>query len=361
MSDNSNTRLIRSYMEDASAPMFLSGFFLSPPENFHNTEKVEIDIERDDEEIAIVITDLSTGARQNESSLYTNKGFTPPIFDEAGAIHGYDLIKRMPGDNPFADPNFAANATRQAFRIFRKLEKKIRRSIELMASQVFQTGIVTLIDSAGNALYTLDFQAKATHMATVGTDWAADGTSGNPLGDLEALATTVRRDGKRNPNKLIFGSVAFQRFLANTDVKARLDNRAMQLGTVAPQTRGEGATFQGFVWIGHYRFEMWTYDGFFKHPQTGTLTPYVTDDFVIMTSDGARLDLSFGAIPMIVSPEQRVMPFLPPRMTSTERGLDLTVNAYITQDNKHVMVEAGTRPLTIPTAIDTFARLDVIQ
>ena len=40
-----------------------------------------------------------------------------------------------------------------------------------------------------------------------------------------------------------------------------------------------------------------------------------------------------------------------------EIWLDLTTNAWVTPNNKHVMVSAGTRPLTIPTAIDTFACL----
>ena len=54
-----------------------------------------------------------------------------------------------------------------------------------------------------------------------------------------------------------------------------------------------------------------------------------------------------------------VVTFLPPRISSSDRGLDLTTNAWITPDNKHVKVSAGTRPLTIPTAIDTYARLTV--
>jgi hypothetical protein len=331
------------------------------PRNFHNTEKVELDIIRDEEDIAIVVQDLSAGARHNESTLYTNKAFTPPIYKEQGAINAYNMIKRAPGADPFQDPNFGENATNEAFRIFRKLEKKIRRSIELMAAQVLQTGALTLIDDAGVSLYTLDFQAKSTHKATVTTTWAVDGATGAPLADLAALALVVRRDGKKQPTKLLFGTSAFQRFLANADVLAKLDKNVQNVGVLAPAVRGEGATFQGRVWIGHYAFEMWTYDGWYKHPQTGTLTPYIDDDNVIMMSDGARLDLSYGAIPRIVGPEARALPFLPSRMSDSGQGLDLTVNSWCTPDGEALMVSAGTRPLTIPTAIDTFARLNVTQ
>ncbi len=359
MSDASTRRLIENYVERAPTPMFLSGFFKSPPRNFHNTEKVEIDIIRDDEDVAIVLTDVTTGARLNESSLYTNKAFTPPIFDEAGAINAYKQMQRSAGVDPFQDPEFGRNALREAFDIFDKCARKISRAVELMASQVFQGGVITLINNAGTTLYNLDFQAKDTHNVTVTTTWAENGSSGSPIADLEALARVIRRDGKKNPTDLIFGSGALQRFLANADVKARLDNRNMSLGAIVPETRGEGATYQGRVWVGSYPFEMWSYEGYYKHPQTGVLTPYVAETNVIMLARDARLDLSFGTIPMIVQPDQRALPFLPPRISDGGRGIDLTTNAWISPDGKNVMVSCGTRPLTIPTAIDTFGCLTV--
>lgn len=359
MSDASTRRLLELYFEEATAPMFLSGFFRTPPRNFHNTEEVEIDIVRDDEQVAIVVQSLSTGPRNNEDTLYTNKGFVPPILWEKGSLSAFNMIKRQPGVDPFQDPQFGAAAVEESFRMYRKLERKLRRTVEQMASQVFATGQLTLTDENGTVLYSLDFQAKATHMATVGTAWATDGSTGAPLSDLDALARVVRRDGKKQPKYLCFGNSALQRFLANADVKARLDNRGMQVGQLAPETRGEGATFQGWVWIGNYRFEIWTYDGFYRDPQTGNHVDYINTDHVLMLSEGGRLDLTYGAIPRIVAPDPRVQPFLPPRLSSAAAGIDLTPNAWVSDDGTHVNVSVGTRPLTIPTAIDTFARLDV--
>lgn len=359
MSDNSTVQLIDLYLEEASAPMFLSGYFRSPPSNFHTTEDVELDVQRDGEDVAIVIQDLSLGPRENASNVYTNKRFKPPIFDEAGAISAFNMIKRQPGVSPFASPDYAANATREAFTIFRKLENKIRRAVELMAAQVLQTGQLNLIDATGAAQYTINFQPKTSHMATVAITWAPDGSTGAPLTDLGNLATVVRRDGKQEPRILIFGDSAFQRFKANAAVKSELDLLRSNTIAIAPESRGQGATFQGWVWLQHYRFEMWTYDGFYTHPQTGTQTPFVSPDNVIMLPENPRFDLTFGSIPIIVPPEQRALPFLPPRISSQGRGLDLTTNAWVTDDGKTVKVSAGTRPLTIPTAIDTYARLDV--
>jgi hypothetical protein len=358
MSDLSTIKLLDMYLEEASVPLFLSGFFRSPAQNFHTTEEVEMDIDRDLEDVAIVITSLTHGPRENEGSIYTNKRFKPPIFDEMGGINSFDMIQRQAGQSPFANPDYAANATRAAFSIFRKLENKIRRAVEQMAAQVLQTGKLTLTNAASVPLYAIDFQPKATHFPFASAVWAANGSTGVPLTDLSALATALRRDGKRNPNRLVFGESAFQRFLTNTTVHAALETRRIDIGSVAPETRGQGATFQGFIWIGNYRFEMWTYDGYYRDPTTLAYVPYVNTNKVLMMSEGARLDLTFGAIPMIVPPEQRALPFLPPRI-SADSGIDLTTNAWVTDDGKRVMVSAGTRPLTIPTAIDTFGAITV--
>src|SRR3954471_5468369 len=136
MSDKSTIALIDMYLEESSPPMFLSGFFRSPPNNFHTTEEVELDIVRDTDQVAIVVKDLSLPPNHNENTLYTNKRLKPPIYDEEGAVTSFDMIQRQPGQATFTQPNYAANATKQAFAIFRKLENKIRRAIELQAAQV---------------------------------------------------------------------------------------------------------------------------------------------------------------------------------------------------------------------------------
>jgi hypothetical protein len=361
MSDSSTTRMIDAYMEEAEAPLFLSGFFQSSPRNFHSSEKVEIDIVRSDESIAIAVQSIKSGARQNEETLYQNKAFTPPVFREEYALSAYDLGNRRPGVDPYTDPDFGANATVAAFRKMRLLEDKVRRSVELMCSQVLQTGAVTLTDSAGVAVYELDYGARPSHILTVGTTWHQAGSSGNPLLDLENLAIEVRRDGKKQPNKLIFGTAAWRAFKANALVQAAFDKEVFNLAAMAPASRGQGATFMARVWIGAYLFECWVYDGFFKHPQTGVLTSYVDEDNVIMLSEGGRLDLSWGAIPRIVAPDQRALSFLPGRMSSSERGLDLNPYAWLSANGNAVMLEVAARPLAIPTAIDTYACLTTVS
>lgn len=357
MSDASRRRMISAYIERSAQPrQFLAGFFQSPPENFHSSEEVEIDIQRSGEDVAIVVQDLSAGGRQNQNTLYTNKRFKPALYDERFNLNSYDLIKRRAGADPFGDVDFLSDAAREFMSTMRKVEDKIRRGVELQASQVLQTGRLTLADSSGVALFELDYKPKATHFPTSSTSWGSVGAA--PLTDLESLADVILTDGKAEAGRLVFGKTALRRFLADSTVQSHLDNRRMDLGAIAkPTVGGSGGKFHGTISIGQYTFEIWSYAGWYTHPQTSVATPYVHEDKVVMLSDG-RLDLTFGAIPRLAALDPRVAPFVPGRVANAAGGMDMDTSAWLSPDGTVLHGAVKARPLCIPTAIDTFGCLD---
>lgn len=358
MSNAVTKRMLPAYLQMAPVTMFLSSFFQTPEINYHNTETVEVDIMRNDEDVAIAIVDLSTGSRQNFADLYTNKEFKPPIFDEEISISSFDLIKREVGQNPFENPSYAANMVSRLFRGLVLVDNKIRRAIELMAAQVLQTATLTLRDQAGNALYTLDFGGRNSQFPTVTVSWGDSGDT--PLQDLEALAEEIRTNHKGDPDVLLFGKSAWANFIGNADVKEALDLRRDERAFVRPESRGAGATYQGAIWIGNYRFEMWTYNGRYKDPQSGDSLNYLDADKVVMLDSQARRDRTYGTIPRLVGMDPRLASFIPERLSDPESGTDLSVFAYITPDGKQAKASAGTRPLVIPTAIDSFGCLTTV-
>lgn len=358
MSDNSNTRMLEAYEEQRNmSPLFLSSHFRTPPENFHASEKVEIDVRRGEPRIAIPLPSITAGARQHERSKYVNHGYTPPVYDQEVDISAYSTSKRIPGQDPFQSPEFRKNALNEAMAGLREVEEMVRLAVELQCSQIFAGGTISQVDASGNVIHAEDFKLKATHFVQVSTPWGADG-SGDPFADITALELVVRRDGKKKPRKLVFGATAMARFLINTKVKAQLDNMGMQGMFELKPSMGEDAHYIGKILIGTTWFEIWMYDSYYLHPQTGTATPFVADEHMLMLSDG-RLDLTFGEIPMFVPPEARAAQFLPTRMSSAKQGFDLTTNVWVTPDGKHLKLTAGTRALAVPTAGDTFGRLRV--
>lgn len=356
MSDNSTTLMLERFRLEAGVPGYFASMFRMGPKSVHTTEKVEIDIIREEEDIAVPVPTINSGYRTNERSKFVNKGYTPPIIKEAFGITMFEALKRQPGANPFENPDFARAAGEQAFDGIRLLTNKTRRTVELMASQVMQTGVINLVDDAGVAVYNLDFGLRSSHKITT-TAWAADGSTGTPLADISAAAQVIRKDGKRRANKLTFGNGAMQRFLANAKVQAALDKFKMNLGALSPGFRNEDATFYGYIWIDNYQYELWLLDSYYKHPQTGTLTPYMTDNKVVISTAGARMDLSWGLIPRIVPSDARAQAFLPSRLTASDLGMDLQVYSYIPADGESVVLNLGARPGTTPTEIDSYACL----
>ena len=186
MSTDLTIKMLDLYQQLTETPRFLSGFFTSPARNFHSSEEVEIDILREDEEVAVAVMDITAGARDNQATLLTNKRFKPPVFKEAGPISAYELPKRSPGQDPFQDPNYQANAMRAGVDIARRCEQKVRRAVELMASQCLQTGTLALKDEAGTSVFTMDFSPKTAHFPNAGVTWDGAG-AGDPIEDLRLL------------------------------------------------------------------------------------------------------------------------------------------------------------------------------
>lgn len=354
MSNTSTKILLKPFIERAPAPMFMSSWFKTPPENFHYSESVEIDVQRDGKSVAIPLPVLG-GAQENVNDQYSNKEFVPPILNESTTIPATGLMKRTPGESPFGDTDFEARTLYLVAATTGKLTDKLQRTIELQSAQVLQTGTLTLIDKAGNTAFTMSFSPKGTHFTTP-TAWAVGGGSGDPYTDIDNLADVVRTDGNVEPDNLIFGRGAWNRFIDNAKIQKLLVRDGLGLGSLKPPTRARNASFQGVVSIGAATFACWTYSAVYEHQQTGTLTPYMASNKVVMLSSQARLEGSFGAIPRFNAPGDHaaLLPYIPQRVSSEALSIDLTVGAYFTQNRQGLVVEVGTRPLMIPVQIDGF-------
>jgi hypothetical protein len=337
---------------------FLSRLFTIKPGGIYNGNKVAIDVERYGEDVAIAIKKC-TGPNLNDFDIFTTKEFEPPSYGEAFPLDVCDLLNRMAGVDPYtaAYTEYAAQLVAIFAKGFKLIDDKISRAVELQASQIMQTGILTLTDSAGATVYTLDFKPKATHFPTTGVSWSTTATA-DPLSDLESLAGVIRADGKIDPDMLIMGATALKNFMKNAEVQAMLDNRRIDIGEIRPEMRDSGATFYGFVWAGTYRFEIWTYPDTYTDPQTSLPVAYVDADKVIMTSSRTRLDMTSARVPLPLGPDPRVASLLPGRMSSRAASFDVTPNVYTTPNGKEIMGELESRPLLIPVQIDGFGCLD---
>lgn len=334
---------------------FLSSFFVVRPGNISTAEKIVVDIERTDEEVAPVIS-VGTGPNFSVVDQFTTKELVPPAYEEGEPFDVMSLMKRNPGETEYeaSDVSFMASLAARLIKAMARLEDRIIRGIELQASQVLQTGIITLWNAAGDTQYTVDFQPKSTHFPTASVSWGAAGAT--PLADLEALMDVIRDDGLVDCDIAIMGSNAFNNFINDEAVQKVFDNRSYAIGEITPVMLGNGAKRQGRVSIGNYTLEIFTYNGRYKNA-AGNKVKYVGADNVILMSSETRFDLCFGGVPRAVPVDPRFADILPPVVTIPE-ATQLSPNIYATPNGRQTILELASRPLCIPTDIDGFGCLD---
>lgn len=347
------------YTEMRRPSGFLSRRFTIKPGGIYYGEKVAIDVERYGEQVATVIR-KATGPNLNDIDEFTTKEFEPPAYGESFVLDVMSLLTRMAGVDPHtaAYQGYASALVAKMAKGFMLVDDKIMRAVELQASQILQTGTLTLIDKDGDTVYELDFAPKSTHFPTVGAPWT--GVTADGLADLDALAEVIRADGKIDPNRLTFGESALRNFLRLDGVKEALDNRRIELGEVAPEMANSGATFYGHIWIGVYRFQMWVYPQSYEDPQTGAVTKYIDTNKVVMDSTETRFDMTSAKVPLPLGPDPRVANLLPGRISSRSAGFDVTPNVFPTPSGKQIMGELESRPLLIPVQIDGFGCLTTV-
>ena len=364
MASNTRTaRLIRLYEQKNTPPqMFLSGLFESPEMNYHNSEEVEYDIVRTREDISVPIKDISNGYRMNSNDVYTTTSVKPPIYKEAITINSFDLLQRMPGQTTHQDPMFQSSLFERMMSGMVLIEDKIKRAMELQASQVLQTGEINLNNASGTEVYEVDFFPKATHFPTAGTSWATAAGS-RKMQDISDLAEIIRNDGLHDPDQLIMGIDAFENFINDSVIQNRFDNRRFDLGTISPmEMRGNGGSFRGIVEIGNYRYDVWTYSGRYTNPNGGGSVRYIDDGNIIVRASSGRLDATFGSIPnigeMMGLGNRPLSTMSPGRMSFAGRGMDMFTNVWFSDDSEQMFAGVGSRPLMVPTAIDTYGCLN---
>lgn len=341
------------YIQEAPAPMGLSSYFTTNARNYYTSETIEFDIEREGEDVAPVLTDIKDGYTKFALDEFTNKEFKAPVIKELFDINAFDMMKRQLGQITFTDPNFRANAMTQFMRHMRFGGKRQRRTMELMASQVLQTGSVTLKDDKGADSYTIDFKPKATHFPTFATAWS-DFVNSDPIADLTSLCTVINTDGQSMPKDALFGQGSWDALVRNETVQKLLDNRRMVLGGIAPREVTGGLRYMGYLELVGFRLDMYVYTGEYKDVKAATNSRYLEDDSVVVIAEGYRFDATFGAIPLIVPPEARAMSFLTGRMPMSSIGMDFTTNAWVSLDGESITGTISSRPLCIPTSIDRY-------
>ena len=334
-----------------SPTLFLKGFFKTKTTSAKN---VSIEVRRNGEPIAVDVL-RGTQGNLNRWDKSTEKIITPPYFDERfflNELDGYDRI--FGGQQEISGDAFAMVVSEAADKI-QMLKDKINRRYELMAAQVMQSGIVTLV-SGDN----IDFKRRAASKAVLaaGDRWSV--ATVDPDVVLEEGAKFIRTQGLYNGGvfNVIVGSKAWNAFVNNPIRQKKYDIRSFALGQLnTPIQMGAGSTFLGQAAAGSYVFNFWGYEQYYNPAGTDVTgkLPYVAANQIIMLPDSYSFTFAYGGVPQI----RRGSPDMP-EYVSYAPG-EFVIDNYVDHRNSNHEFAVKSAGIPIPTQVDAIFNKQVVE
>ena len=353
MFDINLTRAAIQLFEKKAVPTnFFSGRFKDNKPT--NQTLLTLDIVREEEDIAVDVVVGTGAANFRKHEPLVNKEFMPPEYNEAYFMHADAVRQRVAGANVYKEVDRNAVAALHISKSLRKSMNRIKRSMELQAVEIFDNGTITLVGGES-----LDYKMKATHKRTRVADWS--NPASDAFKDLEDSADVNREDGLRESDLLIMGQNAIRNFLKNNAMKDQLNFRRANLADIqAPSgSKESGGKFHGLVSIGPYTYQLWSYPQFYRS-EAGTKFRYMPLDKVFIMSSETQLDTKWGAINRFAdaNAEGAKIAGMSSAIASS-KPVRFAPYVFLSKEGTGLKVGVRSRPLLIPTEMDTFVSLYV--
>lgn len=230
---------------------------------------------------------------------YTTKSFRPAYLKPKHIVDPSRAIARMPGE-PFLGS--MSLAQRRDAIIAQNLQTE-RRAIELrwewMAAQAIILGSVT-VSGDDYPTTTVDFgrHSSLTYTLAGTARWGQSAEA--PLADIAAARKNAFARSNAVVRDIVFGLDAWDKFIANADVKALLSTQTKGAGptdfNIVP---GDGTPFEFQGEIagtgGNSRMRLWTYSNQYDNGD-GTTTEFLDSNWVVGVGEAVRGARCFGAI-----------------------------------------------------------------
>ena len=91
MSNKETKKMLKAFQAKTKPALFLSSFFKTDADSYHNQKKVEFDTKPINEEVADPVAGVSSDYNRNNTQAYDNTEITPPVFKEQEAIPASEL------------------------------------------------------------------------------------------------------------------------------------------------------------------------------------------------------------------------------------------------------------------------------
>ena len=348
-------KVVGAFEESIPVKTGFAGFF---PEETTPTLEVDVEVQRDNDLIAVDVVRFTEG-NKNKSTKMSEHKYIPPYFKE-----DYDFQRDQVYMNTVAlgvgmesaqvNRVLAMNALKQVS----KNRDKVIRAIRKQQADVLQTGIVAL-ENGDN----INYRRKATSMVNVDTTgeyWSVS-ASATPLTDIRKGMDFLRNVGNSGGSSVnvIMRSAALEALLATTQVKEQGPNVIQQIQRIninMPQFDGvSGFALHGQVAAGDFSVNLWTYNEKYTDAN-GDTKYYLAENTVVMIPDDFQGKTVFGGLPTMNKTNIGGVATSIPGIVEA----NYLIRSYSDEKTMSSTIELTSAPLVVPFTIDKIYTMQVL-
>lgn len=270
------------------APFILNSFF--PNIQTETSEDIHFDVDTSRRRISPFVSPIVAGKVVLDKG-YTTQTFTPAYIKDKRVFDANRPFRRLLGEQiggtlAPAQRLQAALATNLADQI-----AMLTRRQEVMAVEVLRTGAITIAGDMYPSVSLSFGRDAALTPATLTSTAAWTHADAKPLDNLQTWSMLVTEKSGSTANTVVMDITAWKSFSQNAQV-AKLLDRFRGSDQLNPTVTGEGGRYMGNIGD----LDIWVYAGWYEHPDTAAVTPYLPANTVLVLGADIEGTRAYGAI-----------------------------------------------------------------
>jgi hypothetical protein len=283
-------------VEDANPPSTFLQDLLVKKSTSHDTKYIELDKISKGNRIAGYVNRASD-AQQVDKPGFDSRLHVIPYTKEMMTLTPEDLEIRNPGTTIYASGNPRSTMNRKMGEWLGELDKRIIRLEEVQTAAGLTTG--TVVVSGVGESYTITFGRDAGNTGTTLTGTARWGESADDITqNLRDGAAQMRAPGINggSPTVLLLGKTCAEKYMDDTALADKLDNRRIEQGTINPrQLAGQSADYLGYYSDIGLNVDVYCYHGQYVNA-AGVDTYYIGEHNMYLINTNLRVEKHYSMI-----------------------------------------------------------------